>query len=251
MGNTVVWKPASSAMFSAHYLMQLFEAAGLPPGVINFVAGDAAMISDGPLVAPRSGRRPFHRQHRGLQQHVEDDRRVDGHVPFVSAHRRRNRRQGLRPRASVRGSGGAGGRDRSRRLRVSGTEVLGRQPHLHSAIDLERRPRSDRRDDRRDQDGRRARLPQLHGRRHRQARVRQDHRIHRRRARTSATIVAGGTVRLEQGLFHPADARRDDRSGLSARCARRFSDRSSRRTSTTMPSGRRRWRWWTRRRRTR
>src|SRR5262245_61524077 len=46
MGNTVVWKPASSAMFSAHYLMQLLEEAGLPPGVVNFVAGDAAMISN-------------------------------------------------------------------------------------------------------------------------------------------------------------------------------------------------------------
>jgi 1-pyrroline-5-carboxylate dehydrogenase len=45
MGNTVVWKPASSAMLSAHYLMRLFEAAGLPPGVINFVAGDAVTIS--------------------------------------------------------------------------------------------------------------------------------------------------------------------------------------------------------------
>jgi len=46
MGNTVVWKPASSAMFSAHFLMQLLEEAGMPPGVINFVAGDAATISD-------------------------------------------------------------------------------------------------------------------------------------------------------------------------------------------------------------
>jgi 1-pyrroline-5-carboxylate dehydrogenase len=45
MGNTVVWKPASSAMLSAHYLMKLFEAAGLPPGVINLVPGDAEMIS--------------------------------------------------------------------------------------------------------------------------------------------------------------------------------------------------------------
>jgi 1-pyrroline-5-carboxylate dehydrogenase len=45
MGNTVVWKPASSAMFSAYYLMKLYEAAGMPPGVINLVAGDAAMIS--------------------------------------------------------------------------------------------------------------------------------------------------------------------------------------------------------------
>jgi 1-pyrroline-5-carboxylate dehydrogenase len=46
MGNTVVWKPASSAMFSAHYLMELFEAAGVPPGVINFVPGDPAAISN-------------------------------------------------------------------------------------------------------------------------------------------------------------------------------------------------------------
>jgi 1-pyrroline-5-carboxylate dehydrogenase len=45
MGNTVVWKPASSAMYSAFHLMKLYEAAGMPPGVINFVAGDAAMIS--------------------------------------------------------------------------------------------------------------------------------------------------------------------------------------------------------------
>jgi len=46
MGNTVVWKPASSAMLSAYYIMRLLEEAGLPPGVINFVPGDAATISD-------------------------------------------------------------------------------------------------------------------------------------------------------------------------------------------------------------
>jgi 1-pyrroline-5-carboxylate dehydrogenase len=46
MGNTVVWKPASSAMLSAYYIMRLLEAAGLPPGVINFVPGDAVQISN-------------------------------------------------------------------------------------------------------------------------------------------------------------------------------------------------------------
>jgi 1-pyrroline-5-carboxylate dehydrogenase len=46
MGNTVVWKPASSAMLSAWYVLKLLEEAGLPPGVINFVPGDAAMISE-------------------------------------------------------------------------------------------------------------------------------------------------------------------------------------------------------------
>jgi 1-pyrroline-5-carboxylate dehydrogenase len=46
MGCTVVWKPASSAMLSAHYIMKLLEASGLPPGVINFVPGDAAEVSN-------------------------------------------------------------------------------------------------------------------------------------------------------------------------------------------------------------
>jgi 1-pyrroline-5-carboxylate dehydrogenase len=46
MGNTVLWKPAATAMLSAHYLMKLLEAAGLPPGVINMVPGDPVMISE-------------------------------------------------------------------------------------------------------------------------------------------------------------------------------------------------------------
>jgi 1-pyrroline-5-carboxylate dehydrogenase len=45
MGNTVIWKPASTAMLSAYYIMRLLEEAGLPPGVINLVPGDAAEIS--------------------------------------------------------------------------------------------------------------------------------------------------------------------------------------------------------------
>src|SRR4051812_38868895 len=46
MGNTVIWKPASSAMLSAYYVMRILEEAGMPPGVINFVPGDPAEISD-------------------------------------------------------------------------------------------------------------------------------------------------------------------------------------------------------------
>jgi 1-pyrroline-5-carboxylate dehydrogenase len=53
MGNTVVWKPASSAMLSAYYIVRLLEAAGLPPGVINFVPGDAAQISSIVLDSPQ------------------------------------------------------------------------------------------------------------------------------------------------------------------------------------------------------
>jgi 1-pyrroline-5-carboxylate dehydrogenase len=46
MGNTVLWKPAASAMLSAWHTLRLLHEAGLPPGVINFLPGDAAMISD-------------------------------------------------------------------------------------------------------------------------------------------------------------------------------------------------------------
>jgi 1-pyrroline-5-carboxylate dehydrogenase len=55
MGNTVVWKPASSAMLSAYYVMRLLETAGLPPGVINFLPGDARQITDALLDHPELG----------------------------------------------------------------------------------------------------------------------------------------------------------------------------------------------------
>ncbi|MFV8750652.1 L-glutamate gamma-semialdehyde dehydrogenase [Nannocystaceae bacterium ST9] len=44
-GNTVIWKPAATALLSAHAVMGLFEQAGLPPGVINFLPGNSSLIS--------------------------------------------------------------------------------------------------------------------------------------------------------------------------------------------------------------
>ena len=52
MGNTVVWKPAGTAMLSAYYLMRLFQEAGLPDGVINLVYGSGATIGDAALASP-------------------------------------------------------------------------------------------------------------------------------------------------------------------------------------------------------
>ena len=46
MGNVVIWKPSPTQQLSAHYLMRLLEAAGLPPGVINMVTGDGAAVSE-------------------------------------------------------------------------------------------------------------------------------------------------------------------------------------------------------------
>jgi 1-pyrroline-5-carboxylate dehydrogenase len=52
MGNTVVWKPASTAAVSAYYLMRLLQAAGLPDGVVNLVYGSGATIGDAALASP-------------------------------------------------------------------------------------------------------------------------------------------------------------------------------------------------------
>jgi 1-pyrroline-5-carboxylate dehydrogenase len=46
MGNTVVWKPARTAMLSNYYMAKLFEEAGVPAGVINFITGNSGAITD-------------------------------------------------------------------------------------------------------------------------------------------------------------------------------------------------------------
>ena len=53
MGNTVVWKPSPTQTFAAYLTMQLLEAAGLPPGVINLLTGDGIAVSDVALTDPR------------------------------------------------------------------------------------------------------------------------------------------------------------------------------------------------------
>lgn len=53
MGNTVVWKPSITQTLSAYLTMQVLEAAGLPPGVINLVAGDGYAVSGVVLADPR------------------------------------------------------------------------------------------------------------------------------------------------------------------------------------------------------
>jgi 1-pyrroline-5-carboxylate dehydrogenase len=52
MGNTVIWKPATTAALSAHYIMRILQAAGLPDGVINLVYGPGSVIGDAALASP-------------------------------------------------------------------------------------------------------------------------------------------------------------------------------------------------------
>jgi len=52
MGNTVVWKPSDSQVFSAKIIIDIFKEAGVPDGVINVVFGDPVMITDTVLASP-------------------------------------------------------------------------------------------------------------------------------------------------------------------------------------------------------
>lgn len=55
MGNTVVWKPASTAVYAAYWLMQMLKEAGLPDGVINMVPGSGGQIGDPAMNHPNLG----------------------------------------------------------------------------------------------------------------------------------------------------------------------------------------------------
>ncbi len=52
IGNTVVWKPATTQLLAAQVIIELLEEAGLPPGVINLVAGPGAAVSEAALRHP-------------------------------------------------------------------------------------------------------------------------------------------------------------------------------------------------------
>jgi len=99
MGNTVVWKPAHTQQFAAHFLMALLEEAGLPPGVINMVTGHGANVSDAVLTHPdlagihfTGSTRVFQLFWRTIGEHIEGYRaypRIVGETggkDFVVAH---------------------------------------------------------------------------------------------------------------------------------------------------------------------
>ncbi|MHC4885627.1 MAG: L-glutamate gamma-semialdehyde dehydrogenase [Planctomycetota bacterium] len=68
MGNTVIWKPASSSILSGFYLMKLFEEAGIPAGVINFLPAKGSEIGEIVLKHPDLGGVHFTGSTRVFQQ---------------------------------------------------------------------------------------------------------------------------------------------------------------------------------------
>jgi 1-pyrroline-5-carboxylate dehydrogenase len=81
MGNTVIWKPAPTQQFAAHFTMRLLEAAGLPPGVINMLPGHGAPVSEVALAHPdlagihfTGSTAVFHRLWRTVAEHIDSYR---------------------------------------------------------------------------------------------------------------------------------------------------------------------------------
>ncbi len=101
LGNVVLWKPSPTQQFSAHFLMRLFEAAGLPPGVINLVTGSGQAISRIAVPHPDLAGIHFTGSTDDLPAALAGGRREHQRLPGLPAHRRRDRRQGLRDRAPV------------------------------------------------------------------------------------------------------------------------------------------------------
>ena len=134
MGNTVVWKPAATAMLGAYYAMQLLEEAGLPPGVINFVPGDRGDDQPGERSSTRisaastSPARPA--SSRRMWEHVGAN---IAELPLVSALVGETGGKDFIVAHPSADAAGARGGDRARRLRVPGPEVLGGQPRLRAA----------------------------------------------------------------------------------------------------------------------
>jgi 1-pyrroline-5-carboxylate dehydrogenase len=95
-----VWKPASTAVYSAHFLMKLFREAGLPDGVINLVTGSGGTVGD-PVLASRhfagihftGSTRVFHQMWRtvgdNIDKYISYPRMVGetGGKDFIIAHR--------------------------------------------------------------------------------------------------------------------------------------------------------------------
>ncbi|GAB3452265.1 L-glutamate gamma-semialdehyde dehydrogenase [Streptomonospora sediminis] len=99
MGNVVVWKPAITQQFAAHFLMRLLEEAGLPPGVINMVTGDGIEVSEAVMPDPElagvhftGSTRVFQQLWRTVGENIENYRsypRVVGETggkDFIVAH---------------------------------------------------------------------------------------------------------------------------------------------------------------------
>ena len=216
MGNVVVWKPALTATYSGQLLLELLTEAGLPPGVINLLHGDGAVVGDTVFKHPDFGglhftgsTAVFKHLWSEISANLDTFRnypRVVGETggkDFIVAH----------PSADA---AAAGHRGDSRRLRVPGPEVLGGLARLRAIEHVGRGIRAARRRDQDHTDGRRLRPHELHGRRHRRQGDRQTQERDRlREALAECGHHRGRRDRRFRGLLRRADDHPYDGSAVA------------------------------------
>ena len=136
MGNTVVWKPSPTQTFAAYLTMQLLEAAGLPPGVINLLTGDGIAVSDVALADPRLAGIHFTGS-TGTFQHLwrEVGNNIDRYHTYPRLVGETGGKDFVVAHSSARPGCAAHGAD-SRRVRLPGPEVLGGVAGVHPAVGL-------------------------------------------------------------------------------------------------------------------
>ena len=212
MGNTVIWKPASTQALSAWYTLRLLEEAGLPPGVINLVFGPGAELGEAALASPELAGVHFTGSTgvfqsiwrtigNGIDRYRNYPRIVGetGGKDFILAHPSAD--PAAVATAIVRGSFEYQGQKCSASSRL----------YIPSNLWGEVRERLER-DVAVDRDGRRPRLHELHGRGDRRVVVRRPRpRRSRRPGRPGAEIVAGGGIDDSEGWFvEPTVIKTDD-----------------------------------------
>ena len=210
MGNTTVWKPATTSLLSSYVLMQVFMEAGLPPGVINFVPGPGRVLSGVVLEHPcsRACTSPAR-----TPRSTGCGRRLPANLPKYRSYPRIVGETGgkgfvfVHPSSDPRRRGDGAG---ARRLRVPGPEVLGRLARLHPGVDVAGGEAAHGRHARPREDGRRARLQELRERGDRRCVVHEHHELHRAREGVGRRRDRVRRPRRQvEGLLHRADRRQD------------------------------------------
>ena len=226
VGGVALWKPASSAVYSAYFLVKLLEEAGLPAGVVNFIPGSGGKVGNPVLANPNlagihftGSTAVFQDMWKTVGENIANYKyypRIVGETggkDFTFAHNS----------ADV----DALAIGHSRCLRVPGPEVLGSLTHVYSQIHLAGLPRKICRRSGKYLRRRSGEFHEFHERRHRQGRVHQHHRLHQVRG---GSLRRGNhhrwQIRRQQGLLHRADHHRDDRSEVQVHGRRNLRSRA-------------------------
>jgi 1-pyrroline-5-carboxylate dehydrogenase len=189
-GNTVVFKGASTTLYTGWKTAELFADAGLPPGVFNYVSGPGSSVGQALQDNARHRRLDLHRLLRGGD--AGGAQRAERPLPAPGDHRDGRQEPDHRLRQGGRDPGGC--RRDALGLRAGRAEVLGLFARLCPRQSLRRVRRHAGGEDRGAQGGRPQRAHHLHGHGDRQERLRRLSALHGDGARDGTVLYGGNTI---------------------------------------------------------